>query len=384
MSFTNAEGPTITFTRQLLDSISEIMSLVESTDIEHENFMELGCYLYRVSPIIMELHTTENLAKHITEILLSLSAKVDHIKQIIKKLSNGAQLAKNTEQKGIAEGIRTTINNIGHDLCLIPPSTFKNNFTELVVLSLSRDMKNACIQINSAQSYEMDEPKQKNLLIISPETQRRRSSSSSSDMPHLIDFLKRMYYRSQEDDIESLASLKMLAEHIEPLYDSFFCPLTKKIMEDPVTIESGVTYERSAIGKWLEKHNEYAEEVFCPTTGIKLHSKALSTNLALKTTIKEWTERNKAMRLRVAHTALSQAPSEAIVLDAMRDLQVLRKKGYESENMHNIGITELLTKFLDHGDRTVRCETLGLLQSLTEDDKGKEIIMKTGDRKSVV
>ncbi|KAK8966190.1 putative U-box domain-containing protein 42 [Platanthera guangdongensis] len=347
------------------------MSLVESTDIEHENFMELGCYLHRASPIIMELHTTENFAKHMTEILSSLSTNVDHIKQLVKKLSNGAKLAENTELESIVERIRATINNIGHDLHLIPPSTFRNNFTELVVQSLSRDMRNACIQISSAQSYEMDEQKQENQLIINPETQSRRSSSSSTDMPQLIDFLKRMYYRSEEDEIQSLPSLKMLAEHIEPLYESFFCPLTKKIMEDPVTIESGVTYERSAINEWLEKHNEYAEEAFCPTTGMKLHSKALSTNLALKTTIKEWTERNKAMRLRVAHMALSQAPSEAIVLDAMRDLQVLRKKGYERENMHSIGITELLIKFLDHGDRTVRCETLGLLQSLTEDDKGK-------------
>lgn len=35
----------------------------------------------------------------------------------------------------------------------------------------------------------------------------------------------------------------------------FRCPLTRKVMKDPVVAPDGYTYERSAIEAWLEKHD---------------------------------------------------------------------------------------------------------------------------------
>lgn len=40
-----------------------------------------------------------------------------------------------------------------------------------------------------------------------------------------------------------------------PINHSFVCPITQQIMNDPVTIQDGHTFERAAIEEWLAKHN---------------------------------------------------------------------------------------------------------------------------------
>lgn len=90
------------------------------------------------------------------------------------------------------------------------------------------------------------------------------------------------------------------AELVEPLYDSFFCPITKKIMIDPATIESGITYEKSAILELFEKQETASEPLTCPVTGMKMESKNLNTNVALKATISEWVLRTEITRIKVA------------------------------------------------------------------------------------
>lgn len=90
------------------------------------------------------------------------------------------------------------------------------------------------------------------------------------------------------------------AEYVEPLYDSFFCPITKKIMVDPVTIESGITYEKSAIVELFEKQEGASEPLACPVTGMKMESKNLNTNVALKATISEWVARTEITRIKIA------------------------------------------------------------------------------------
>ncbi|XP_057806629.1 putative E3 ubiquitin-protein ligase LIN [Salvia miltiorrhiza] len=68
----------------------------------------------------------------------------------------------------------------------------------------------------------------------------------------------------------------------------FVCPITTRIFEDPVTLETGQTYEREAIQEWVERGNST-----CPITRHKLHSSDLpKTNYVLKRLIASWRERN--------------------------------------------------------------------------------------------
>jgi len=60
------------------------------------------------------------------------------------------------------------------------------------------------------------------------------------------------------------------------LLEDLKCPITSKIMIDPVVTADGHTYEREAISIWLEQHDS------SPLTGAKLEHKNLTTNWTLK------------------------------------------------------------------------------------------------------
>nr|CAD1825322.1 unnamed protein product [Ananas comosus var. bracteatus] len=369
----------------LLVSISDVMSSVVDVDTEQETFMELGSYLHRTSPAIMELR---NSPENATEILKSLNANVSLAKELVAKCSSGAQSIADGELKGIIQQLEEVIRNIGESLSKIPASTFRNcAYAEIAIRSLSKEMREARLQANGTRqenrSAEIRESQEDGTVSVqNSNLVSRKLSSKSGEEPRLIDFLKGVYYSSEQESgsrqLDTLPQLAQLAEYVEPLYETFFCPLTKKIMDDPVTIESGVTYERKAIAEWFEKTKDDSEGITCPATKTKLQSTALNTNLAIKSTILEWIERNEATRIRVARTALSLATSEAMVLDAIRDLKFLsEKKRSNREKMHGIGITKLLTRYLENDDAVLRLEALELLCLLVENEEGKVIIGKT-------
>ena len=68
----------------------------------------------------------------------------------------------------------------------------------------------------------------------------------------------------------------------------FVCPITSHIFDDPVTLETGQTYERKAIQEWIDRGNST-----CPITRQKLHSSQLpKTNYVLKRLIASWRDQN--------------------------------------------------------------------------------------------
>ncbi|KVI01245.1 hypothetical protein Ccrd_020484 [Cynara cardunculus var. scolymus] len=84
---------------------------------------------------------------------------------------------------------------------------------------------------------------------------------------------------------DSDAEVKMNEGRHTPPKD-FVCPITTHIFNDPVTLETGQTYERKAIQQWLERGN-----ATCPITRQKLHSTQLpKTNYVLKRLIASWKE----------------------------------------------------------------------------------------------
>ena len=64
--------------------------------------------------------------------------------------------------------------------------------------------------------------------------------------------------------------------------ESFCCPITHDLMEDPVQCSDGRTYDRSAITRWLQNHDT------SPMTNLPLETRALIPNLALKDAIEDW------------------------------------------------------------------------------------------------
>ncbi|KAI4330355.1 hypothetical protein MLD38_028652 [Melastoma candidum] len=65
--------------------------------------------------------------------------------------------------------------------------------------------------------------------------------------------------------------------------EEFICPLSSKLMYEPVVIASGQTFERMWIQKWLDEGHET-----CPKTKIKLVHLAMTPNTAMEKLISRW------------------------------------------------------------------------------------------------
>ncbi|RWW06712.1 hypothetical protein GW17_00029939 [Ensete ventricosum] len=101
------------------------------------------------------------------------------------------------------------------------------------------------------------------------------------------------YNRHAQDSAESLCpqiddSDNIVAYNKQTPPKEFVCPITSNLFDDPVTLETGQTYERRAIKEWLDHGNST-----CPITRQKLQSSQLpKTNYVLKRLIGSWVEEN--------------------------------------------------------------------------------------------
>ncbi|XP_047314370.1 putative U-box domain-containing protein 42 [Impatiens glandulifera] len=390
-------------------SIEEITASLENLEEESDRFVELGCYFYRMSLVILELQTS-NTALDIMEML---SRRIDSAKEIVVKRQANDVMEKK---------LREVIYNMGRDLSSIPSKTFHDlEFVELSIKSLSKEM-------TSARVFEITEPKETEeeeevdvkdistpLPIVEVDTDLYSAvsiddkyiSTPSREVLPMVEVETDLYSVSIDYSIENfpsskgnrlrnsfsygnvspggnLSSLPKMAQYMEPHYEAFFCPLTNKIMDEPVTLETGATFERAAIVDWLGRFKD-PKDFVCPKTGNKLLNRSLSTNIALKATIEEWKERNEVARVKCARAALSLANSESMVLEAMNELESISQRKNSSRLMiREMGILSLLVRFLMYRDRNVRCSTLQLLLQLAQDDEGKEMVFRTVDMTIVI
>ncbi|KAK7360032.1 hypothetical protein VNO77_02004 [Canavalia gladiata] len=69
--------------------------------------------------------------------------------------------------------------------------------------------------------------------------------------------------------------------------EEYTCPISLRLMYDPVVIASGVTYERMWIQKWLNEGN-----TTCPKTKMRLDRMGMTPNVSLRDLILKWCKTN--------------------------------------------------------------------------------------------
>lgn len=121
----------------------------------------------------------------------------------------------------------------------------------------------------------------------------------------------------------------------------FLCPITLDLMKDPVTLSSGITYDRESIEKWLEDGN-----FTCPVSNQVLRSFDQTPNHSLRKMIQDWCVENRGYGVERIPTPRIPASSAEVseVLFSIMDstqrldrcacldsLHKLKKWGLESE-----------------------------------------------------
>ncbi|CAL5028017.1 unnamed protein product [Urochloa decumbens] len=83
-----------------------------------------------------------------------------------------------------------------------------------------------------------------------------------------------------------------------PVPGFFFCPVSDKVMEDPVVVASGKTVDRSALEEWWKEHGR-----ICPVTGEVLSHNMFIPNKIIKLCIERWRAANKSADVTTAEAA---------------------------------------------------------------------------------
>lgn len=180
---------------------------------------------------------------------------------------------------------------------------------------------------------------------------------------------------SQSDDSHLFERM-----HIEPIYDTFVCPLTKQVMRDPVTLENGQTFEREAIEKWFKECKESGRKFVCPLTLKELKSTDLKPSIALRNTIEEWNARNEAVQLDMARRSLNLNSSESDVLLALKFVQHICQKSRSNKHIaRSAGLIPMIIDMLKSSRRKVRCRALETLRIVVEDNDDNKDIFAEGD-----
>lgn len=175
---------------------------------------------------------------------------------------------------------------------------------------------------------------------------------------------------SQSDD-----SFLFERSHIEPIYDTFVCPLTKQVMRDPVTLENGQTFEREAIENWFKECRESGRKLVCPLTLQELKSTELNPSMALRNTIEEWTARNEAAQLDMARRSLNTGSPESETLQALKYVQSICKRSRSNKHIvRSAGLIPMIVDMLRSSSRKIRCRALETLRIVVDEDDENKVV----------
>ncbi|XP_022889455.1 E3 ubiquitin-protein ligase PUB23-like [Olea europaea var. sylvestris] len=135
----------------------------------------------------------------------------------------------------------------------------------------------------------------------------------------------------------------------------FLCPISLEIMKDPVTVSTGITYDRKCIEKWLFSQNNNT----CPVTKQVVMDLELTPNITLRRFIQSWCTLHAAEgveRLPTPKTPISKSQLLKLFSDAnspnkqMKCLQRLRSIASHNETnkrcMETAGTAEFLASLI--------------------------------------
>ncbi|KAL0425491.1 UNVERIFIED_CONTAM: E3 ubiquitin-protein ligase PUB23 [Sesamum radiatum] len=182
-------------------------------------------------------------------------------------------------------------------------------------------------------------------------------------------------------------------EKINPSLDfpqDFRCPISMELMRDPVTISTGVTYERRNIERWFHTYKKRT----CPATMQSIESLEMTPNHTLKRLIVGWLDSQAdqylsapARRQSAKHdelaAVLATIDSSPFKVSSLRKLRSILEMGDEvKEDFKRLGGVEVLVRIIvqilvENSDFvTFRAceEALGVLHQVPVSDEDEQIL----------
>lgn len=397
-------------TQFLVDKLAEAGRTANKVIVEQENFQLLADLLDSIKQIFIDLEEAGDVFQ-LEEPMRALEEDLDEMQELISCCTNRSRIYLLLHCREISHQLEELTHRMGSTLGSIPPSSLHgDDQLKVVVEEVTQDMKEAQFPYkdNEARLCQTLEPENNGILsdlgvqqailmdiartvgiedlARNPTAFRNEldllrkdveESKNANDM-RLLGLVSGMFDRwlqsnEQPSQSEETHSVHPLHKRLEPLYEAFVCPLTKQVMQDPVTLENGQTYERVAIERWFQECKDNGRPTVCPMTGQKVDT-TVKSSLALRNTIEEWTARNEQARIEIVKMLLTSGSNDDDIAFGLTDLQTLcRKNRANKHRVRSEGLIPLIVDLLKNGEE-VRVLALSSLRLLAEDDDDNKVI----------
>ncbi|XP_074295015.1 U-box domain-containing protein 44-like isoform X2 [Silene latifolia] len=173
-------------------------------------------------------------------------------------------------------------------------------------------------------------------------------------------------------------------------FKNFLCPLTKEVMKDPVVLDSGQTYERTAIDYWFQRCLEDGRDPTCPVTGQVLDSLEQKPNIGLAGAIEEWVNRNVEIQIKSNLKYLGEDPPSSECVERVMDsvYKISEEHPASRYKIRNAGIVVLIIKLIKNRSKSLssnlKTKALMSLLSMAKDEDSKAAMIEGGITKLAV
>ncbi|ONK75339.1 uncharacterized protein A4U43_C03F15810 [Asparagus officinalis] len=123
----------------------------------------------------------------------------------------------------------------------------------------------------------------------------------------------------------------------------FRCPISLDLMKDPVTVSTGITYDRQSIETWFDTGN-----CTCPVTNQELAAADAIPNHALRRLIQDWCVKNRS-------NGVERIPTPKIPISPLQATEILSEV---SSSRNHVKVREMVAKIgrlAKESERNRRC-----------------------------
>lgn len=393
---------------QTVEAILEIVVSTNDVLFKKDSFKKLASYLERIVPILKELKgkCISNF-ESLNNAIQILNREIKAAKQLTLECSTKSKVYLLLNSRGIVRRLEGIMREISRGLALFPVASLELSSTIVVEIgNLCDSMQKAEFKAaiteeeilekieTGIQERNADRSYANNLLVLIAETvgiptersalkrefedfkseienvRLRKDKAEAIQMDQIIALLERADATSspKEKEMKYFTKRKSLgSQPLEPL-QSFYCPITRDVMVDPVETSSGQTFERSAIEKWFTEGNN-----LCPLTMTPLDTSILRPNKTLRQSIEEWKDRNTMITIASMKPNLTSGDEKEVLqcLGQLKDLCEQRDMHREWVILENY--IPVLIQLIGGKNRDIRNLVLVILHILIKDSDDAKV-----------
>lgn len=382
---------------QFLLQIFEISEAAKHVVVCHSCFSQLSSSLAKIRLLLGDVFDGES-SSCVFVIIQALETQLKYAKELVSICTHKSKFYLLLNCRTYANSVREILSSLASTLLELLPENVD------ISLKSKNKIKLLCIDIQAMQiriSAEEEEllkkveheartqyidAKHSNELLYKMATLAGISLDSSA-LKHEYDELRRekemVAQNKHENDVLQLERIifflgtadglgsatgreqryleqrQSLDNNMVPPLQTFLCPITQDVMENPVEIDSGQTFEMAAIQKWFAEGHRV-----CPVTKMELQNLSLRPNRLLHQSIEEWKDRNTIRRLASMAGRINSGNDEQI-MDALQEIHFL----CEEKSIHKYwvaaeGLIPVLVGLLGSNKRELKKKSLATLSTL--------------------